>query len=222
MCEEEYEDDSRDIGAIWQVSSGRKAGKAGKRAIKSVDASRGNEWCVGYRGRWSLIERQGESEAGSLNAVDPMESEDWEALRITVDSGAVDRVGPKGIASGFPTQDTEASRKGMYYRAANDTKIAIHRKKDISGYTNEGSAIGLEIQVVDVKKALGPVRKMCEAGNRVVFDDDGSCVENKRTGERTTLTKERGSYILTNWIPSRRRRPKESSRSFPHRQGFWA
>ena len=64
-----------------------------------------------------------------------------------MDSGAVDTVGPKCIAPGFPTQDTEASKRGMYYRAANDTKIAIHGKKDISGYTNEGSAIGLEIKM---------------------------------------------------------------------------
>ena len=62
--------------------------------------------------------------------------------------------------------DTEASRKGMYYRSANDTKIAIHGKKDISGYTSEGSAIGIEIQIADVQKALGSVRKMCEAGTR--------------------------------------------------------
>ena len=63
-------------------------------------------------------------------------------------------VGPRGIAPGFPTQDTEASRKGMYYRVANDTKIAIHGKKDISGYTSKGSTIGLEIQIAYVKKAL--------------------------------------------------------------------
>ena len=47
-------------------------------------------------------------------------------------------------------------------------------KKDISGNTSEGSAIGLEIQIADVKKALGSVRQMREAGIRVAFDDDGS------------------------------------------------
>ena len=43
----------------------------------------------------------------------------------------------------------------MYYRAANDTEIAIHGKKDISGNTSEGSTIGLEIQIADVKPGTG-------------------------------------------------------------------
>jgi len=91
----------------------------------------------------------------------------------------------------------------MFYRAANNTKIAIHGKKALRGYTNEGSEIGIGLQVADVKKALGSVRRMCEAGNRVVFDDEGSYIENKGTGERVTLTKERGSYILSLWVPKK-------------------
>ena len=63
---------------------------------------------------------------------------------------------------------------------------------------------------------------MCEAGNRVVFDEGGSYVENKRTGERTELVKEKGSYILTVWIPSHRNQPKKPSNDFPTRQGFRA
>ena len=59
-------------------------------------------------------------------------------------------------------------------------------------YSHEGSPIGLDITHADVIKALGSVRRMCVAGNRVVFDDDGSCVENKEAGERTALTKEKG------------------------------
>ena len=59
----------------------------------------------------------------------------------------------------------------------------------------------MDIQIADVKKALGSVRRMCEAGNKVVFDDDGSYIENKGTGERVALVKERGSYVLSLWVP---------------------
>ena len=48
---------------------------------------------------------------------------------------------------------------------------------------------------------------MCEAGNRVVFDEEGSYVENKKTGEQTELVKEKRSYILTVWIPSHTNQP---------------
>ena len=62
----------------------------------------------------------------------------WEAVNITVDSGAVDTVGPKGMARGFPLVATEAFRKGMYYCAANHTQIAIHGAKAMQGYIPDG------------------------------------------------------------------------------------
>ena len=63
---------------------------------------------------------------------------------------------------------------------------------------------------------------MCEAGNQVVFDEESSYVENKKTGERTELVKEKGSYILTVWIPSHRNQTKGPNRSVPPRQAFRA
>ena len=73
------------------------------------------------------------------------DEDEWEAVTSAVDSGAVGTVGPKGLAKGFPLLSTEASRKGMCYRAANDTTIAIHRKKEVQGFTPEGSIIGIDI-----------------------------------------------------------------------------
>ena len=37
---------------------------------------------------------------------------------------------------------------------------------------------------------------MCQAGHRVVFDDDGSYIENKATGELNWLREENGNYLL--------------------------
>ena len=45
-----------------------------------------------------------------------------------------------------------------------------------------------------VDRALGSVERMCSSGRMVVFDDDGSCVLNKMTGE------ERGrKWETTSW-----------------------
>ena len=63
---------------------------------------------------------------------------DWEELEVTIDSGAVDTVGPRGIAPKVPLEETDASRNGRYYTAANGTKIAIHGMKKVQGYTEEG------------------------------------------------------------------------------------
>ena len=90
--------------------------------------------------------------------------DDWEANNITVDSGAVRTVGPRSLGKGIPLLGTEASTSGTCYRAANDTKIAIHENKAVQGYIPARPQIGIDIQIADVKKALGSVRRMCEAG----------------------------------------------------------
>ena len=42
----------------------------------------------------------------------------------------------------------------------------------------------MTFQVAKVRGPLGSVRRICEAGNRVVFDDEGegSYIESKKTG----------------------------------------
>ena len=41
---------------------------------------------------------------------------------------------------------------------------------------------------------------MARAGNRVVFDEDGSYVEDKVTGERMWMRDEGGMYMLKMWV----------------------
>jgi len=51
-----------------------------------------------------------------------------------------------------------------------------------------------------VTKVLGSVSKICEAGNRVVFDESGSYIESVSTGRRTKLEKEKGVYCMSLWV----------------------
>ena len=44
------------------------------------------------------------------------------------------------------------------------------------------------------------VKRVCKHGNRVVFDDDGSYVENKSTGERMKIEEDDGDYVLDMWV----------------------
>ena len=109
--------------AFWEISTGRKAARLSTKT-KTKAATQ-----TGYRGRWrpiACLEESDGEDAGCIGLVG-MRSEyaEWEALHITVDSGVVGTVGPKGIAAKFPLQPIQASRKGMHYRAANDTKNAI-------------------------------------------------------------------------------------------------
>ena len=47
--------------------------------------------------------------------------ENYEKVTVTVDSGAADTVGPKKVGRRMPSKETEASRAGRNYRAANGT-----------------------------------------------------------------------------------------------------
>ena len=54
--------------------------------------------------------------------------------------------------------------------------------------------------VVDVTKVLASVRRMCECGNKVVFDSEGSYVLNKQTGSKTPIELRRGAYVIDMWV----------------------
>ena len=54
----------------------------------------------------------------------------------------------------------------------------------------------MTFQCADVTKALGSVSKICSNGNRVVFDDDGSYIENKQSGEILWMKQVGGLYTL--------------------------
>ena len=44
------------------------------------------------------------------------------------------------------------------------------------------------------------VKKICKAGHRVIFDDEGSYVEDKQTGETMKVIEEDGEYVIDVWI----------------------
>ena len=59
---------------------------------------------------------------------------------------------------------------------------------------------GITAQVCKVHRPLMSVKKICKNGQRVVFDDESSYVENKETGERIKVVEEDGEYVLEVWV----------------------
>ena len=56
-------------------------------------------------------------------------------------------------------------------------------------------------QVTEVNKALLSASRIVKAGNRVVFDSEGSYIEHKPSGEWIPLEERRGIYRIKVWIP---------------------
>ncbi len=116
----------------------------------------------------------------------------WEKGRIQVDSGAIDTVGPKYMAGAFKMKETEMSRKGIGFVAANGRGIKNYGEKMIVGYTGDGGAVSMKVQCADVKKVLCLVHKMNVGCNVVVLDGEKSYVQQGESGRRTRIEHEDG------------------------------
>ena len=124
---------------------------------------------------------------------------EWECIELAVDSGATETVLGEDMLAAIDTVPGVASKRGVLYEVANGTRIPNLGEKRFVGTTEEGMERSIVAQVADVNKALMSVRKLVNAGNRVVFDTE-SYIEDKQTGEKTWLTEEGGMYMLKMWV----------------------
>ncbi len=51
----------------------------------------------------------------------------WEKVRVQVDTGAIDTVGPEEVAKAFATKEDVMSKKGLGYVAVNGSRITEER-----------------------------------------------------------------------------------------------
>ena len=78
------------------------------------------------------------------------------------------------IAKAFPILETEASKKGLHYRAANGSKITNHGARTISGASSNFSPINMTMNVADVKNTLASAYQIVQSGNNIILDADYS------------------------------------------------
>ena len=93
-----------------------------------------------------------------------------------------------------------ASHRGTEYEVANGIRIPNRGEKKFVAYTEEGSMRSITAQVCEVNKPLLSVRKVMAGGSRVVFDEEGSYIESKATGEITALKESGGMFMLKMWV----------------------
>ena len=59
----------------------------------------------------------------------------------------------------------------------------------------------MTVQICAVNKTLMSVSQVVAQGNRVVFDDEGSYIEDKASGEKLWMEEAVGMYMLKMWVP---------------------
>ena len=118
---------------------------------------------------------------------------------MAVDSGATETVINEEMLDTIETKEGARSRQGVIYEVANGVRIPNLGEKQFVGTTQEGISRRLTAQVCDVNKGLLSVHKVTKAGNRVVFDDEGSYIEDKATGDHIALHERNGMFMLKMW-----------------------
>ena len=126
--------------------------------------------------------------------------EGWQILSIAIDSGAAETVIPFKQIKNHKIYETEASRAGLAYSSATGDPIPNLGEQVIPLCTREGTLRSMVFQAAPVTQALGSVKRICQTGHRVTFDEGGSYIENKLTGEINMLREEEGNYILDAWV----------------------
>ena len=81
--------------------------------------------------------------------------------------------------------------------------------------TEEETLRTMKFNACPVTKALGSVKRMCDAGHTVVFDSECSYVYNRHTGETNLMREDQDNYVLDMWVP-----PPEALRGQVCCEGF--
>ena len=139
----------------------------------------------------------------SKSALGACEKSGWKMISIAVDSGACDNViGPNELPEYEDMiRETPASKAGDDFVSASGDVIPNYGELKVMMVTREQTTRGMTFQAAGVAKPLGSVKRMLQTGHRVVFDEGGSYIENKRTGEINWMREEDGNFMLDVYIP---------------------
>ena len=132
---------------------------------------------------------------------------EWQRLSVAVDSGAAETVIPYNLIGGHAIMETDASRSGLNYASATGQPIPNLGEQKLPLCTQEGTLRAMTFQAAPVSRPLGSVKRMCKSGHRCVFDEEGSFIENKFTGEINWLREEDGNYMLDVWVVPKAENP---------------
>jgi hypothetical protein len=100
------------------------------------------------------------------------------------------------MANKVPIVESEGSRQGVMYMAANGTSMPNRAEKHIQLITGEGHKCMLNMQVTDVHKPLMSVARICDAGHEVTFGAGGGMIKHVQTGQVTKFERVDNVYRL--------------------------
>ena len=123
---------------------------------------------------------------------------EWKEFTATVDSGASEHVVPPTVADHVRLD--AGPKKGIEYEVANGESIHnLGERRCIVGNDFNTTLNRINLQVTEVHKPLLSVARMVDSGQRVVFDQAGSYIEDTKTGDRIPVDRRGGIYEMRLW-----------------------
>ena len=109
-------------------------------------------------------------------------------------------MGEDTLAGVVEITERAAYKKGVKYEVANGVQIPNLGERKLVGITEEGIAREMTVQICAVNKTLMSVSNIARARKRVIFDSDGSYIENKETGEKLWAIEVGGLRSVKMWV----------------------
>lgn len=117
----------------------------------------------------------------------------WATIAVAVDSGAVAHVSPPNVFS--LTIGDKTAGKGKYF-AADGNPMDKMGSQGVRGQDVNGVGLSLEVDAVNVTKALAPLYSIAKTGDRLVFEDTGGYIYNIQSNKTTQLRLDSKLYYL--------------------------
>jgi len=123
----------------------------------------------------------------------------WKKVTVTVDSGSADHVAPEAEFPSFQLEESEGSKKGRRYVAANGQRVPNLGQRKVEMATEDGRGLHVVWQVTKVVKPLLSVSKLTSNGNVVILDKYHPRIIGVN-GDVTWLRRINGTYECDLWV----------------------
>jgi hypothetical protein len=124
----------------------------------------------------------------------------WRYVELLVDSGAVDNVGDPRAFPEYKLRESDGSRSGLHYLAANNGKIKNEGELNLSCRSSEGMPFKLKMQGAGVSRPILSVIRLTESGKDVIFKKNGGIIRDTQTGVTTTFRRKHCIYVMGVWV----------------------
>ncbi len=130
----------------------------------------------------------------------PEKMNNWRYVELLADSGAVDNVGDPKSFPEYRLRESEGSRSGLHYLAANNGGIRNQGEQLLTCKSSEGIPFKLRMQSAEVSRPILSVIRLTESGKEVTFRKNGGTIRDPKTGMTTEFQRKHGVYVLRMWV----------------------